>query len=360
MNRENDARPEENETDPLLEAVIPPAAPSDDRAEDFPLMNESPEVPKTAETVPDADTDSARSEEEIPSDTEGEEEETKPADAPSEETQTFVTYTEPSLPEEETAPFMYENAESIEEATSNTEPSDDVSTLSPRDDDEDHTEDGEGATESDIADAEASGETDGSDETDGTSSLPVPTEQAKKDAPKEKEPKPRGVDSRFDLAELFIFSLVAVLLISAFIFRHTVVEGGSMENTLHDGENLIISDLFYTPKTGDIVVCEDYHTPFRKPLIKRVIATGGQTVMILPTGVYVDGFLLEEEYVHTEAGYRYTPMAEFTVPEGMIFVMGDHRDNSTDSRSFGCVSEESVLGRVLLRYYPFSRFGTVD
>lgn len=356
MNRENDVRPEENETDPLLEAVIPPAAPSDDRAEDFPLMNESPEAPKTAETVPAADTDSARSEEENPSDTEGAEEETEPADAPAEGTQAFVTYTEPSLPEEETAPFMHEDAEAIEETPSDAEPSDDVSTLSYGNDGEDHTEDGEGATESDVADAE----TDTADEADGASSLPVPTEQAKKDAPKEKEPKPRGVDSRFDLAELFIFSLVAVLLLSAFIFRHTVVEGGSMENTLHDGENLIISDLFYTPKTGDIVVCEDYHTPFRKPLIKRVIATGGQTVMILPTGVYVDGFLLEEEYVHTEPGYRYTPMAEFTVPDGMIFVMGDHRDNSTDSRSFGCVSEESVLGRVLLRYYPFSRFGTVD
>lgn len=192
---------------------------------------------------------------------------------------------------------------------------------------------------------------------DAPVSLPVPVEETVK---KGGEKKPRNIDSRFDLAELFIFSLVAVLLLSAFVFRHTIVDGGSMENTLHDGESLIISDLFYTPKTGDIIVCEDYHTPFRKPLIKRVIATGGQTVMILPTGVYVDGFLLEEEYVHTEPGYRYTPVPEFTVPDGMIYVMGDHRDNSTDSRAFGCVSEESVLGRVLLRYYPFSRFGTVD
>lgn len=199
-----------------------------------------------------------------------------------------------------------------------------------------------------------------SDNAKTATSLPVPTEQDKKKSKKDGEPKPRGIDSRFDLAELFIFSLVAVLLLSAFIFRHTVVDGGSMDNTLHDGENLIISDLFYTPKTGDIIVFEDYHTPFRKPLIKRVIATGGQTVAIVPTGVYVDGSLLEEDYVHTAAGYRYTPMTEFTVPEGMIFVMGDHRDNSTDSRSFGCISEESVLGRVLLRYFPFSRFGTVD
>ncbi len=239
------------------------------------------------------------------------------------------------------------------DAPEETVPTDDESALSSKEDTEsgDTTEEttaDDGTAESEKSDTEDEG-------AEEMSPLPVLAENEKA-----KEPKARNVDSRFDLAELFIFSLVAVLLISAFIFRHTVVDGGSMENTLKDGENLIISDLFYTPKTGDIVVVEDYHTPFRKPLIKRVIATGGQSVMILPTGVYVDGFLLEEEYVHTEPGYRYTPVAEFTVPDGMIYVMGDHRDNSTDSRVFGCVSEEAILGRVLLRYFPFSRFGTVD
>lgn len=232
-------------------------------------------------------------------------------------------------------------------------PTDDTPAFSSKEDTEsddtpEETTADDGTAESEKSDTEGEG-------AEEVSRLPVLAENEKA-----KEPKARNVDSRFDLAELFIFSLVAVLLISAFIFRHTVVDGGSMENTLKDGENLIISDLFYTPRTGDIVVVEDYHTPFRKPLIKRVIATGGQSVMILPTGVYVDGFLLEEEYVHTEPGYRYTPVAEFTVPDGMIYVMGDHRDNSTDSRVFGCVSEEAILGRVLLRYFPFSRFGTVD
>ncbi len=232
-------------------------------------------------------------------------------------------------------------------------PTDDAPAFSSKEDTEsgdtqEETTADDGTAESEKSDTEDEG-------AEEMSPLPVLAENEKA-----KEPKVRNVDSRFDLAELFIFSLVAVLLISAFIFRHTVVDGGSMENTLKDGENLIISDLFYTPKTGDIVVVEDYHTPFRKPLIKRVIATGGQSVMILPTGVYVDGFLLEEDYVHTEPGYRYTPVAEFTVPDGMIYLMGDHRDNSTDSRVFGCVSEEAILGRVLLRYFPFSRFGTVD
>lgn len=232
-------------------------------------------------------------------------------------------------------------------------PTDDTPALSSTED----TESGDTTEETTADDGTAESEKNDTQD-DGAEELSLLPVLAKNE--KVKEPKVRNVDSRFDLAELFIFSLVAVLLISAFIFRHTVVDGGSMENTLKDGENLIISDLFYTPKTGDIVVVEDYHTPFRKPLIKRVIAIGGQSVMILPTGVYVDGFLLEEEYVHTEPGYRYTPVAEFTVPDGMIYVMGDHRDNSTDSRVFGCVSEEAILGRVLLRYFPFSRFGTVD
>lgn len=175
------------------------------------------------------------------------------------------------------------------------------------------------------------------------------------------EPRTRGIDNRFDFLEIFIFSLAVVLLLSAFVFRHAIVDGGSMENTLLDGEHLIISDLFYTPKTGDIVVCEDYHTEYKKPLIKRVIATEGQTVRITATAVYVDGERLEEDYVHfDDKNYRYTPMEEITVPKGKLFLMGDHRDNSSDSRYFGCVSEDAVLGRVLFRYSPLSRFGAVN
>lgn len=174
-------------------------------------------------------------------------------------------------------------------------------------------------------------------------------------------PKARGIDNRFDFLEIFIFSLAVVLLLSAFVFRHAIVDGGSMENTLLDGEHLIISDLFYTPQCGDIVVCEDYHTGYTKPLIKRVIATEGQTIRITPTAVYVDGVRLEEDYVHLDdKSYRYTPIEEYTVPSGMLFLMGDHRDSSTDSRIFGCVSEDAVLGRVLFRYSPLSRFGAVS
>lgn len=181
-------------------------------------------------------------------------------------------------------------------------------------------------------------------------------------APTEREEmRPRGIDNRFDFLEIFIFSLAVVLLLSAFVFRHAIVDGGSMENTLFDGEHLIISDLFYTPQTGDIIVFEDYNTGYEKPLIKRVIATEGQTVRISSTAVYVDGVRLTEDYVALDnPNYRYAPIEEFTVESGTLFVMGDHRDNSTDSRIFGCISEDAVLGRVLFRYSPLSRLGTVD
>ena len=190
--------------------------------------------------------------------------------------------------------------------------------------------------------------------------LPLPEAKFISDE-KEYDPKaPRKVDMRFDFVELFVFTLAAVLVIMTFFFKHSVVEGSSMEQTLHEGEHLIISDFFYTPETGDIIVCEDYSTGHLKPLVKRVIATGGQTVRIDPYGnVYVDGELLEEDYVYID-GYMENIPLFYSVPEGEVFVMGDHRNLSSDSRAFGTVSENSILGKVLLRFYPFDKFGTVD
>jgi signal peptidase I len=172
--------------------------------------------------------------------------------------------------------------------------------------------------------------------------------------------RPRGIDAIFDFVELLIFSLVAVLLATTFIFRHSVVEGPSMETTLFGGEHLIISDLFYTPERGDIIVCEDYTTKLRKPIVKRVIALPGDRVEILITGdVYVNGELLEEDYVYEDEETLYNHV-DVIVPEGEIFVMGDHRNLSTDSREIGTVDMDSVLGKVLFRFYPFSRFGKVE
>ncbi len=173
--------------------------------------------------------------------------------------------------------------------------------------------------------------------------------------------KPRRIDGKFDLLELFVFTLLSVMIITSFFFRHSIVEGSSMENTLHGGEHLIISDLFYTPQRGDIIVCEDYTTAIPKPIVKRVIAVGGDTIEIKENGnVYVNGVLLREDYVNIDnPNYRYQDMT-VRISEGELFVMGDHRNESTDSREIGTVSEDSVLGKVLIRFYPFDKFGTLE
>lgn len=175
--------------------------------------------------------------------------------------------------------------------------------------------------------------------------------------------KPRRIDFRFDFIELFVFTLVAVMVLTTFVFKHSIVEGPSMENTLQDGDHLIVLSIFYSPEPGDIIVFEDYSTGLEKPLVKRVIAVGGQTVDIDVFGfVYVDGVQLDEKYVYKDGFDAITRPGTYVVPEGEVFVMGDHRNNSTDSRtpSFGTVKEDAILGKVVLRFYPFDSFGTVD
>ena len=163
----------------------------------------------------------------------------------------------------------------------------------------------------------------------------------------------------FDFLELFAFTLAVVVLLLSFFFRHSVVDGDSMLGTLHNGEHLIISDLFYSPSRGDIVVFEDHSTGFKKPLIKRIIGVGGDEIRISSKKVYLNGELLEEDYVYVD-GYYSDASIVLVVPEGELFVMGDHRNESSDSRMFGTISEDTVIGRVVLRFYPFDTFGGVD
>ena len=172
--------------------------------------------------------------------------------------------------------------------------------------------------------------------------------------------KPRKIDSVFEFVELLIFTFLAVMVVSSFFFRHSEVIGSSMENTLNDGDHLIISDLFYTPARGDIIVCSDYSTGLKTPIVKRVIGIAGDTVRIDEDGnVYLNGELLDEPYVYINSAHSAYRPGEWVVPEGEVFVMGDHRNVSEDSRSFGTVKTDSILGKVLIRFYPFDKFGPV-
>jgi len=188
---------------------------------------------------------------------------------------------------------------------------------------------------------------------------------------------PKGaIHTVFDYLEMFVFTVASVILILSFCFRLCVVSGPSMNNTLLDGENLIVSNLFYTPDTGDIIVfhqTSETNDKFNEPIVKRVIATEGEFVKInyVQNKVYVssdstftEDEVLQENYI-ISGKPSYLSHAEnvfvYEVPEGHLFVMGDNRPVSADSRysEVGLVDERRVLGKVLFRVTPFNKFGKV-
>ena len=173
--------------------------------------------------------------------------------------------------------------------------------------------------------------------------------------------KPRGIDSLFDLIELFVLTFVSIMVITTFFFRHSVIDGRSMEKTLFDGDIVIISNFLYTPERGDIVVLDD-RSAHDGALIKRVIGIEGDIVSVKRDGtIYVNGRELDDEYyVYVSNPSHIYREKTWSVGKGEIFVLGDHRDISDDSENLGPVSADAVLGKVLFRVYPFSLFGTVD
>lgn len=188
----------------------------------------------------------------------------------------------------------------------------------------------------------------------------VPSEQQEKT-----EKKKSSLRETVEYAESLAVVFVVMLLIFTFIARPATVDGESMMPTLQNGERLVISNLFYEPTAGDIVVlCGEADQEEGKNLIKRIIATEGQTIDIdFEAGeVYVDGQKLDEPYILEQTYLDEGTEFPLTVPEGEIFVMGDNRNGSRDSRSLtvGTVKEEYIVGRVLFRFFPFDRFGKIS
>lgn len=165
----------------------------------------------------------------------------------------------------------------------------------------------------------------------------------------------------FDIFEMFAICTAVILLLFTYVTRLTVVDGESMMDTLQNSDYLIVQELGYTPTRGDIVVLQKIDAGYyQKPLIKRVIAVGGDTVDIdFDTWtVYVNGEALDEPYCNLEGPtLTSTTKLPLTVEEGKIFVMGDHRNHSADSRrtEIGQVDERCVVGRAVLRVLPLDK-----
>lgn len=167
--------------------------------------------------------------------------------------------------------------------------------------------------------------------------------------------------------QALVVALVGLILVFAFLGRVIGVDGSSMYPTLHDRDLLLLQSVAYTPEQGDVVVLNKPFGSVDKPIVKRVIATGGQTVEIdyISRAVSVDGVVLEEDYINEPMDWPDSPwetITHVTVPEGSVFVMGDNRNASSDSRDerLGCIDQRLVLGKVLCVIFPLDNFGMVD
>lgn len=199
----------------------------------------------------------------------------------------------------------------------------------------------------------------------------------------------RGGCLRFliELVIIVVLAVVIAMLLTTYVIKPYVIPSGSMEDTIEIGDCVLsekVTSHASDPQAGDIITFTAYEDPLtddiyatledadedvqsrleEKVLIKRVIATGGQTVDLQDGVVYVDGVALDEdEYTDGEPSYELensTVTFPYTVPDGELWVMGDNRTNSKDSRFFGSIPIENVTGHAIVRYLPLDRIGLLE
>jgi signal peptidase I len=174
----------------------------------------------------------------------------------------------------------------------------------------------------------------------------------------EEQLKPRGRSAFRELVETILFTLLIYFLVRFFLFENYRVVGHSMDPTLEDEQYLVVSKLSYRigePQRGDIIVFEDPHDASRK-LIKRVIGLPGEEVEIQQGQVYIDGQMLDEPYI--DGPGHYSVPASF-IPAGEYYVLGDNRNNSSDSHSWGALNGDRIVGKAWLSYWPPDLWGIV-
>ena len=189
------------------------------------------------------------------------------------------------------------------------------------------------------------------------------TVETQSDSPRSKEPKPEKKESA--LAEIIRFSLIALIIvlpIRLFVAQPFIVSGASMQDTFESGEYLIVDQLTYhfeEPQRGDVVIFRYPKDP-SKFFIKRIIGVPGDTLEINGTEVTItneihpDGVILDETYIKE---MKPSPGLSETLGEEEYFVMGDNRNASSDSRSWGVLQRDSIVGRALLRLFPLTSLG---
>ena len=166
----------------------------------------------------------------------------------------------------------------------------------------------------------------------------------------------------YEWVQCVIVALICCVLVFVFFARVIDVVGESMLPTLEQGDKIVITRFAGDYEQGDIVVLRK--DTFRKePIVKRIIAVGGQTIDIdFESGiVYVDGEALDEPYVNELTYEQEDFVGPVTVPDDCVFVMGDNRNSSSDSRreTIGCVDTRYIMGKVIFRFLPFSKIGAI-
>ena len=160
-----------------------------------------------------------------------------------------------------------------------------------------------------------------------------------------------------------VIAVVAAMVIKNYVIINANIPSGSMENTILPGDDIFGFRLAYTfsePKRGDIVIFNAPDDPSEK-YIKRVIGLPGETVTIENAQVYINGEPLEENYLKDEEWVNNAGPYEFQVPENSYLMLGDNRNGSSDARVWNntYVTKDAIVGKAILRYYPFNRFGVV-
>lgn len=204
-----------------------------------------------------------------------------------------------------------------------------------------------------------------------TETAETPADGAAETAKKEEEPKKPFSDA-LDWVSSIVYAVAAMLVLNLFFFRSITVSGPSMLDTLEDGDQVVVTNFCYTPKYGDIVVIQanklinENTGMWGEPIIKRVIAVEGDTILInFNRGeVYRNGVLLEEDYIKDLTFNRHDDTwmegdKEYTVPENCVFVLGDNRPVSNDSRNLpqvGFIDTDLILGKAFVRVAPSDKF----